>query len=203
MSSVSNHQGRRPYPSEFKREAVELYRRSGKSLQIIAGELGVAVESLGSWNKRHEIDLGEREGLSTAEREEMRELRRKFLRTEQERDLLKRAAAFFVEPGVKSVMEVDLVGEAPVGLEVRLGVAVQALDGALGLRVGRLAESPVSRRRHRFWTRLGLRPREGAQMLKCPRTLAPEGKQLQQLPGMARPGLEPGTPRFSVVCSTS
>jgi len=95
MSGVSNHRGRRPYPPEFKREAVELYRRSGKSLQVIAGELGVAVESLRTWNKRHEIDVGEREGLSTVEREELRELKRKLLRTEQERDLLKRAAAFF------------------------------------------------------------------------------------------------------------
>jgi len=84
MSSVSNHRGRRPYPPEFRREAVELYRRSGKSLQVVAGELGVAVESLRSWNKRHEIDVGEREGLSSAEREELRELRRKLLRTEQE-----------------------------------------------------------------------------------------------------------------------
>jgi len=95
MSSVSNHGGRRPYPPEFKHEAVELYRRSGKSLQVVAGELGVAVESLRSWNKRHEIYVGEREGLTTAEREELRELRRKLLRVEQERDLLKRAAAFF------------------------------------------------------------------------------------------------------------
>lgn len=93
---MANHQGRRPYPPEFKREAVELYRRSGKSLQVIAGELGVA-ESLRSWNKRHEIDVGEREGLTSVEREELRELRRKLLRTEQERDLLKRAAAFFAK----------------------------------------------------------------------------------------------------------
>jgi len=92
---VSNQRGRRPYPPEFKREAVELYRRSGRSLQVVAGELGVAVESLRSWNKRHEIDVGEREGLTTPEREELRELRRKLLRVEQERDLLKRAAAFF------------------------------------------------------------------------------------------------------------
>ena len=44
---------------------------------------------------QHAIDGGEREGLSTPEREELRELRRKLLRVEQERDLLKRAAAFF------------------------------------------------------------------------------------------------------------
>jgi transposase len=95
MSIVSSHRGRRPYPPEFKREAVELYRRSSKSLQVVAGELGVAVESLRTWNKQHDIDSGERDGLTSAEREELRELRRKLLRTEQERDLLKRAAAFF------------------------------------------------------------------------------------------------------------
>jgi transposase len=95
MSIVSGKRGRRPYPPEFKREAVELYRRSGKSLQVVAGELGVAVESLRSWTKQHQVDEGEREGLSSAEREELRELRRKLLRVEQERDLLKRAAAFF------------------------------------------------------------------------------------------------------------
>jgi transposase len=92
---VSGNRGRRPYPPEFKREAVELYRRSGKSLVVVAGELGVATESLRSWNKQHAIDAGEREGLSSAEREELRELKRKLLRVEQERDLLKRAAAFF------------------------------------------------------------------------------------------------------------
>jgi transposase len=92
---VSGNRGRRPYAPEFKREAVELYRRSGKSLQVVAGELGVAVESLRSWNKQHAVDVGEREGFTTAEREELRELKRKLLRVEQERDLLKRAAAFF------------------------------------------------------------------------------------------------------------
>ena len=92
---MSGNRGRRPYPPEFKREAVELYRRSGKSLQVVAGELGVAVESLRSWTKQHAVDVGEREGLTSMEREELRELKRKLLRVEQERDLLKRAAAFF------------------------------------------------------------------------------------------------------------
>ena len=92
---MSGNRGRRPYPPEFRREAVELYRRSGKSLAVVAGELGVAIESLRSWNKQHDIDAGVREGLTSAEREELRELKRKLLRVEQERDLLKRAAAFF------------------------------------------------------------------------------------------------------------
>src|SRR4051795_4407322 len=95
MSIVSGNRGRRPYPPEFKREAVELYRRSGKSLQVVAGELGVAGESLRAWTKQHAVDVGEGEGLTSMEREELRELRRKLLRVEQERDLLKRAAAFF------------------------------------------------------------------------------------------------------------
>jgi transposase-like protein len=77
---VSGDRGRRPYPPEFKREAVQLYRRSGKSLQVIAGEFGVAVESLRSWNKQHDIDAGAREGLTTPEREELREVKRKLLR---------------------------------------------------------------------------------------------------------------------------
>ena len=87
--------GRGPYPPEFRRRAVELYRSSGKSLKTIAEELGVAVESLRAWHKQFEIDVGERGGLSSDEREELRELRRKVRRLEQERDLLKRAAAFF------------------------------------------------------------------------------------------------------------
>ena len=95
MPNVSGNRGRRPYPPEFRREAVELHRRSEKSLQTIAEELGIATESLRAWTKQHDIDSGEREGLTSPEREEFRELRRKLLRVEQERDLLKRAAAFF------------------------------------------------------------------------------------------------------------
>jgi transposase len=83
------------YPAEFKEEAVRLYHGSSKSLREIAEELGVAPETLRRWVIRIEVDAGRREGLTSEERIELRELRRKLRRVEQERDLLKKAAAFF------------------------------------------------------------------------------------------------------------
>jgi transposase len=96
MSIVSgNRRSRGPYPPEFRREAVELYRRSGRSIVSIAGEIGVAPESLRKWNLQHEVDVGEREGLGSDERARLKELERENQRLRMERDLLKRAAAFF------------------------------------------------------------------------------------------------------------
>jgi transposase len=95
MPRGSNFQ--KPYSPEFRRDAVELYRRSGKPLREIALDLGISTESLRMWVQRAEVDAGERPGLSTDEREELRRLRRQVKVLEEEREILKKAAAFFAK----------------------------------------------------------------------------------------------------------
>ena len=91
------------YPPEFKAEAVRLVlRSSGRSIPQIAKELGVSDNSLRIWVKQAEIDQGEREGLTTEEREELRRLRRENRILRQEREILRKAAAFFArEDGIR------------------------------------------------------------------------------------------------------
>ena len=92
----------RPYPPEFKAEAVELYRSSDKSIRDIARDLGISAESLRRWVNQHDVDAGKREGLTTEERDELRELRRQVKRLKMEREILKKAAAFFAnENGIR------------------------------------------------------------------------------------------------------
>jgi transposase len=83
------------YPEEFRREAVQLLL-AGRSPSELAESLGVSPQTLRNWRRQAQIDQGERDdGLTSDEREELRRLRRENVRLRQERDLLKRAAAFF------------------------------------------------------------------------------------------------------------
>jgi transposase len=86
---------KRPYPPEFRREAVELYRRAARPLSEVASDLGVATESLRTWVKQAGIDAGVRDGLTSEEREELRRLRRENRVLREEREVLRKAAAFF------------------------------------------------------------------------------------------------------------
>jgi transposase len=83
------------YPEQFRREALELVRK-GRSIPDVAESLGVSQQTLRNWAKQVAVDRRERDdGLTSAEREELRELRRRVKRLEQERDILKHATAFF------------------------------------------------------------------------------------------------------------
>ena len=83
------------YPEEFRREAVQMLR-AGRTPRELSESLGVSEQTLCNWRRQAQVDRGERDdGLTTDEREELRRLRRENARLKQERDLLKRAAAFF------------------------------------------------------------------------------------------------------------
>jgi len=91
------------YPPEFRADAVRLYRTSGRGLKRTAAELGIAQESLRRWAKQEDLDAGRRrDGLTTEEREELRRLRRENRILREERDILKKAAAFFAREDQRS-----------------------------------------------------------------------------------------------------
>lgn len=77
-----------PYPPEFRAEAVQLAKSSGKSVGKIAKDLGICPETLRNWMKQSEIDSGEREGFT--ELEELRQLRRENRILREERGILKK-----------------------------------------------------------------------------------------------------------------
>jgi transposase len=89
------------YPPQFKAEAVQLVQSSGSSISQIAKDLGVSGTSLRNWVKQAQIDQGERQGLTTEDREQLRKLRKENRVLRQEREILRKAAAFFArEDGI-------------------------------------------------------------------------------------------------------
>jgi transposase len=86
------------YTPDFKAEAVRLAKSGERSIPKTAADLGIATDSLRAWIKQAELDAGERhDGLTTEELEELRRLRREVRVLREEREILKKAAAFFAK----------------------------------------------------------------------------------------------------------
>jgi transposase len=88
---------RRGFTKEFKRDAVELVRSTGRPIAVVARELGIYDSTLGNWVRQDAIDRGEAEGLTTEERARLGRLEAENARLRMERDLLKRTVAFWVK----------------------------------------------------------------------------------------------------------
>ena len=84
-----------PYPEEFRREAIRLLRRGDRTVPELARDLGVSQQSLRNWSRQVDVDEGRQEGLTSDEREELKRLRRENRVLAEEREILKKAAAFF------------------------------------------------------------------------------------------------------------
>ena len=85
----------RIYPPEFRHQILELVR-SGKTATVVAREFDLNRQTVINWIKQDERDGGQRsDGLTSAERDEISALRKKVRQLEIEREILKKAAAWF------------------------------------------------------------------------------------------------------------
>jgi transposase len=92
----------RPYPKEFREGALQLVREGERPIAQIARDLGIAESCLRRWIKQAELDRGQRDdGLTTREQEELRRLRRENARLRQEKEILRKAAAFFAREEIR------------------------------------------------------------------------------------------------------
>jgi len=90
----------RPHPPEFRRRAVELAREKAKPISALAHDLGISESCLRNWVAIADVNEGRRDGVTSAERAELVELRRKLRVSEMENEILRRAAAYFARENV-------------------------------------------------------------------------------------------------------
>ena len=84
-----------PYPPEFRQQMIELVR-AGRTPGELGREFECSAQTIRNWVRQIDRDEGRRhDGLTTAESEELRQLRREVKRLRMEREILKRAAAWF------------------------------------------------------------------------------------------------------------
>jgi transposase len=96
MADIPKRRPRRRFTDDFKQQAVRLVLDDGKSVSAVARELDLVASALGQWVKQAQADRSNgRTGLTTAERDELARLRKENRILREEREILKKAAAFF------------------------------------------------------------------------------------------------------------
>ena len=90
----------RPHPPEFRQRAVELARTKAKPISQLAKDLGISESCLRTWMLRADVEDGARQGMTSDDRAELVELRRKLRVSEMENEILRRAAAYFARENV-------------------------------------------------------------------------------------------------------
>lgn len=89
-----------PHPIEFRQRAVELARKCDKPVAQLAKDLGISESCLRSWMSQADTDDNGGAKLTSAEKKELAELRKKARQLELENEILKRAAAYFARENV-------------------------------------------------------------------------------------------------------
>jgi transposase len=98
MAVHGNRRRRRQFTEEFRAQAVRLVLDEGKTVGAVARELDLTASALRQWVERARADrTGGKTGLTTAEREELARLRKELRIVQEERDILKKATAFFAK----------------------------------------------------------------------------------------------------------
>ncbi|PZO67245.1 MAG: IS3 family transposase [Kocuria palustris] len=121
----------KPYPEEFRRDVVAVARKHEAPLSQIARDFGISEATLHNWLRKADVDDGVRPGVTTAEAEELKALKRRNRLLEQENEILRRAAAFFARelpPKMTYPLVLDLAADGiPVAVTCRvLGFSKQS-----------------------------------------------------------------------------
>ena len=98
MGSNGSRRPRRQFSEEFKAQTVRLVLEQGRSVNAVAKELDLVPSALGLWVKQEQAERSQgKTGLTKAEREELAGLRKENRILREEREILKKAAAFFAK----------------------------------------------------------------------------------------------------------
>ena len=97
LETRTGQRKRRSFTAAYKAEVVALCQLPGSSIGQVARDLDLTETAVRRWVSQAEVDSGRKPGLTTTEREELSQLRRENRILREERDILKRATAFFAK----------------------------------------------------------------------------------------------------------